>query len=119
MIEVYEDAKHLEMVRSWGQPVDARLMGSGLIEPDVACMFAGVVGATKMLLVYDARTNPKAPMVARARALTDLCGRITEIAKEAGCCQLLATTKNVVVGRFLSERVGLAPIPDRLFTGRI
>jgi hypothetical protein len=107
------------MIRSWGEPADRRLLGNGLIEPDVACLFVGVIGGTQMALLHDARTNPKAHAGARVRALKEMCTQIIETCEAAGCVSLLATTKNDVVARFFAERAGLSAVPDTVYIGRI
>ena len=119
MICVYSEPEHFEMIRSWGGPIDRRLLGSGLIKPDVACLFAGVIGGTQMVLLHDARTNPRAGAGARVRALKEICEQVIETCKAVGCVSLLATTKNDVVARFLAERAGLSAMADTVYTGSV
>lgn len=97
--EIYEFKKHFDMINSWGQPLDPKELGTGLVIPDLCCCFLDGIGQTNAVFVYGWRCNLKRSTFERIEGGVHVRNRLLDAATANGYKYGLTSTSNPVVKR--------------------
>ena len=117
--EIYEYDKHFAMVDSWGEPLDPRSLGVGLVIPDLCCCFMDQIGRTNAAFFYSMRANEEKPSPDRIVGICLLRERLVKAALDTGICWGVTSTKHPVVFSGWKERMGWEPNGEMTLKGML
>jgi hypothetical protein len=116
-LEVYERAKHFNMICGWGVPLDPAALGSGLVISGVCCAFVDRIGDTSVGYFYGMRANPELDTMERVTAFLRLRKAILQAAKDAGLTRGVTSTASLFVERGWNDVLGWERNGEYVLTG--